>query len=86
MTSANEVWVWVEYCQGELGRVSLGLLGKARELCRQWGGGEVAALLAGSRSNQMVEGLINHGAGKVYLADVSFLTPFETDLFAGFVS
>ena len=84
--STNRVWVWAEYCQGELARVSLGLLGKARELCRQWGGGEVSAVLVGTDSQELAQELINHGADKVYLADESSLTPFEADLCAGFVS
>ncbi len=78
----RQVWVWTEQYQGKLTTVSLGLLGKAQELCQQLGGGEVAAVLVGADSTQLVTKLIEHGSDKVFLADDSSLTIFETELCA----
>jgi len=82
----GQVWVWTEQDKGEPARVSLGLLGKARELCQQSGGGEVAAILVGTDSRQMAEKLINHGADKVYLADGSPHLSFDTEICARFMT
>ncbi len=76
----NQVWVWAEHHQGELATVSLGLLAKAQELCQQLGGGEVAAVLVGTDSPQLVTELIEHGSDKIYLANDPSLSLFETEL------
>lgn len=76
----RQVWVWVTHYREELDKVSLGLLGKAHELCQQLGGGEVASVLVGADSQQMVAELIDYGSDKVYLAN-DFST-FETELCA----
>jgi len=85
MSSEHKVWVGAEYCQGELAKVSLGLLSKAHELCGQLGGGEVVAVLLGTAEQKVAQELIDHGADKAYLAENSSLTPFQTDLCADFV-
>lgn len=82
----SQVWVWTEQDKGEPARVSLGLLGKARQLCQQSGGGEVASVLAGTDSRPLAERLINHGADRVYLADGSPHLPFDTELCARFMA
>ena len=74
----NQVWVWAEHYQGKLAKVSLGLLGKARELCQQLGGGEVASVLVGAE--ELAAELIDHGSDKVYLANNPSLSLFETEL------
>ncbi len=76
----SQVWVWAEHYQEKLAKVSLGLLGKACELCQQLGGGEVASVLVRSDSQQMVAELIDHGSDKVYLASDTSLSPFDTEL------
>ena len=76
----SQVWVWAEHYQGELAKVSLGLLSKARELCQQLGGGEVASVLVGADSQQLAAELIDYGSDKVYLADTPSF--FETELCA----
>jgi len=74
----SQVWVWVEHHQQELAKVSLGLLGKARELCQQLGGGEVASVLVGAE--ELAAELIDHGSDKVYLANNPPFPLFETEL------
>lgn len=76
----SQVWVWAEHYHEELARVSLGLVGKAHELCQQLGGGQVASVLVGAGSQQMVAELVDHGSDKVYLANAPSL--FETELCA----
>jgi len=76
----SQVWVWAEHYQEKLAKVSLGLLGKAHELCLQLGGGEVASVLVGSDSQQVVAEIIDHGSDKVYLASDACLSPFDTEL------
>ena len=78
----KQVWVWAEHYQGELAKVSLGLLGRARELCQQLGGGEVASVLVGTDSQELVNKLLGHGSDRVYLASDSRLSLFETELCA----
>ncbi len=78
----SQVWVWSEHYRDEPAKVSLGLLGKAHELCQQLGGGEVSSVLVGADSEQLVDELINYGADKVYLVNDSPLSPFETELCA----
>lgn len=82
----TQVWVWAEHHGGELHSVCLGLLGKAHELCQQLGGGEVSSVLVGAQSEQLVTELIDHGSDKVYLADESILSPFDTELRAGIMT
>ena len=78
----SEVWVWAEHYQNELAKVSLGLLGKAHELCQQLGGGEVASVLIGADSQQLAAELIDYGSDKVYLVNDSSRLPFDTELCA----
>ena len=82
----SQVWVWAECHQGELAKVSLGLLSKAHELCQQSGGGEVAAVLAGTNSQQLAAELIDYGADKVYMADDPSLSLFDTERCAHLMS
>jgi len=78
----SRVWVWAEHHQEKPAKVSLGLLGKAHELCQQLGGGEVTSVLVGTDSQQLVAELIDHGSDKVYLASDPCLSPFEIELCA----
>jgi electron transfer flavoprotein alpha subunit len=80
----NQVWVWAEHYQGKLAAVSLGLLGKARELCEQGGGGEVASILVGG-SQQLASQLIDCGADKVYMAGSPSFSPFDMELCTHFI-
>jgi electron transfer flavoprotein alpha subunit len=82
----SQVWVWIEHHHDKLARVSLGLLGKARELCQQLNDAELASVLAGTDSKQLVAELIDHGSDKVYLASNPSFTPFQTDLCANLMT
>ena len=82
----HQVWVWAEHYRGQLAPVSLGLLGKAQELCQQLGGGQVASVLAGADSLELAEELIEYGCDKVYLADDAHFSYFETEICAHFMT
>lgn len=62
-----EIWVFAEQRGGELHKVSLELLGKAKELASK--GGRVTAVLPGHDVKAISRSLINHGADRVLLAD-----------------
>ena len=75
------VWVFAEQRDGNLVRVSLELLGKARELAAQLKQ-EVAALLLGNGVTGLARTLFEHGADKVYVADHAILESYRTDAYA----
>ncbi|MCP4690125.1 MAG: 4Fe-4S dicluster domain-containing protein, partial [Desulfobacterales bacterium] len=71
------VWVFAEQRDGELSRVSLELLGKARELAGTLDQ-EVSALLAGREVSGLAETLIKHGADTVHLTEHEALENYRT--------
>ena len=71
------IWVFSEQRNGELNRVSLELLGKARELGRTLNQ-EVVALLLGHQVEDLSTTLIQHGADKVFLVDHENLRDYRT--------
>jgi len=71
------IWVFAEQRGGALNKVSLELLGKARELAetlRQ----DVSALLLGHRVAYLSEKLMKYGADRVYLAENINLREYRT--------
>ncbi len=82
----REVWVWAEHHHGKLAPVSLGLLAKARELCRHLGEAEVGAVVAGSETKPLADDLIAHGAATVYLAVDPSLSLVDTERCARFMA
>jgi electron transfer flavoprotein alpha subunit/NAD-dependent dihydropyrimidine dehydrogenase PreA subunit len=75
------VWVFAEQREGNLIRVSLELLGKAKGLAAELKQ-EVSALLLGSGVSGLAKTLFEHGADKVYVADHSTLESYRTDAYA----
>ncbi|MCP4690291.1 MAG: electron transfer flavoprotein subunit alpha, partial [Desulfobacterales bacterium] len=71
------VWVFAEQRDGELSRVSLELLGKARELAGTLDQ-EISALLAGREVSGLAETLIKHGADTVHLTEHQALENYRT--------
>jgi len=66
-TDRKGVWVFAEQKNGSLNKVSLELLGKARELGDRLGQ-DVSALLLGDQVSGLSKKLINRGADNVFLA------------------
>lgn len=77
MKKNRQVWVFIEQEAGEIAPVSLELLGKARELADDLGGG-VCALLLGHDVSDLAETAIHYGAERVLLADHPELEPYRT--------
>lgn len=82
---AQAVWVVAELVRDRPKNVTLELLGKATELAGQLGG-EVAAVLLGSRLNGLVGDLAAHGADRVYVAESPALRHYDTETYARVLS
>jgi electron transfer flavoprotein alpha subunit/NAD-dependent dihydropyrimidine dehydrogenase PreA subunit len=72
------VWVFAEQRAGELTRVSLELLGKARDLAGTLGQ-PVVALLVGDRVSHLGETLIQYGADTVLLMEHPLLAAYRSE-------
>lgn len=77
----GEVWVFAEQEDGKLHDVGLELLSKGRELADRLGV-KLASCLLGSKVENLAPVLIAHGADKVYLADDSNLSHYQTTSYA----
>lgn len=71
------VWVFAEQREGRLSKVSLELLGKARELADTLGQ-DVSAVLLGHQVSKLSDTLIRYGAERVYLAQHKALKEYRT--------
>ena len=78
------VWVFAEQYTGELNRVSLELLGKARQLA-QLLDQEVSAVLIGHRVDGLAQTLIQHGADNVYLIEDMAFNAYQTQLYTAVI-
>jgi electron transfer flavoprotein alpha subunit len=66
----KKIWVYVEEVQGEISKVSLELLGKARELAVAYHDDvEIGAVLLTGEIGNLVEWLASYGANRVYAAE-----------------
>jgi electron transfer flavoprotein alpha subunit len=74
---SKNVFVFAEQRDGEIQKVALELVGKARELADALGQ-EVVAVLAGSGIEGKAQQLIAHGADKVVVADHPVLAEYST--------
>ncbi len=75
------VWVFAEQREGNLVRVSLELLGRARALAAELNQ-EVSAVLLGSGVSGLARTLFEHGADRVYVADHAGLETYRTNAYA----
>ena len=71
------IWVFAEQHEGELNRVSLELLGKARQLGQALNQ-EVSAILIGHQVEGFATTLIQHGADNVFLVEDNDLKDYQT--------
>lgn len=83
--SRKEVWVYGEQRAGRIAKVSLELLGKARELCQELGG-TVVSILIGSGVESLSSELSAHGADKTYVIDDPRLQYYQSEAYASIVS
>ncbi len=74
---SKNVYVFAEQRDGEIQKVAIELVGKARELADALGQ-EVVAVLPGSGIEAKAQVLIAHGADKVIIADYPMLADYST--------
>ena len=75
---SKDIFVFIEQRDGELQKVGIELLGKARELADALGQ-KVVAILLGSNIKSKAEVLIHYGANKVILVDNKILEEYVTE-------
>jgi electron transfer flavoprotein alpha subunit len=80
MKEHNGVWVFAEQRDGKLQKVSLELLGKAKEIAGKLGQ-NVTALLVGYEVKKLAGDLISHGADEVLIFDNELLKNYTTDAY-----
>lgn len=85
MSEYSGVLVFIEQREGALQRVSLELLGKARQLADEKGQ-KVIAALAGHNVSGLVEELYHYGADSVLLSDQEQLNLYTTDSYTKVLS
>jgi electron transfer flavoprotein alpha subunit len=78
--SGNEIWVFAEASDGRIARVSLELLGKAKQLSDVLNV-KVAAILLTDKDEFSKE-LISYGADKVYVLEDELLKDYDTNAYA----
>ena len=81
----NKVWVFVEQFNGVLAQPSLEVLGVARTLAGELGGG-VTALLMGSGVAGLAQEVIAHGADEVLVSDHDTLKDFRAEPYAALLA
>ena len=77
----NKIWVFVEQFNGALAQPSLEVLGVARRLAGELGGG-VTAVLMGHGVAALSGDIIAHGADEVLVADDATLADFRAEPYA----
>ncbi|HOM43837.1 MAG TPA: electron transfer flavoprotein subunit alpha/FixB family protein [Bacillota bacterium] len=83
----KKIWVFAEYVNCTLDRVTLELLTKAKELASGLKGEtEVAAVLIGSRIGSTCKTLAEYGAEKIYLAESDELSLYNPMLYAPIIT
>ena len=74
------VWVYLEHSGGELERVSLEILGKARELAHKLNT-DVTGIILGADVRKLADEGIQFGADRIVLAESPQLSEYTTDAF-----
>jgi electron transfer flavoprotein alpha subunit len=82
----GQIWIWAEHYDNKITNITLGLISRARELCQQLGGGEVASVLVGETSQQLATELIDYGCDKVYLPRDLSPSNFHTEHCTSFMT
>ena len=81
ISGARAFWVVAERTQGQLRPVTFELLGRGVEIVSELKS-ELCAFLFGKTSDDEVNGLVEHGADKVYVARHEALSAYSSDAYA----
>ena len=82
---ADKVWVYIDQNQGEASPASWEVVGAARELTGQLGGG-ITAVVFGSSAKGVAEQARHYGANQVFVCDDSTLDEFRAEPYASLLS
>lgn len=80
LTQYKGVWVFAEQQDGKLAKISLELLGKARDLADKLGE-KVACIVLGDSVKNLADDLIAYGADRVIVAEHPELKEYRTELY-----
>lgn len=80
LTQYKGIWVFAEQQDGKLAKISLELLGKARDLADKLGE-KVACILLGDQVKPLAQDLIAYGADRVLVAEHPELKEYRTELY-----
>ena len=87
MTEYKNIWVFAETEDGQLSRISLELLGAARQLANESDkDSKVAAVILGEDCQAVAKESFCYGADIAYIAESPFLKNYSTDGYAKVVS
>ncbi|MDI9571009.1 MAG: electron transfer flavoprotein subunit alpha [Pseudomonadota bacterium] len=81
LTAYSGVWVWVEQFRGEMGDISMEMLGQGRMLADRRGV-PLTACVMGHEVGHIVEKAISYGADRVFYADDPTLAVYRTAPYA----
>ena len=82
---ADKVWVYIDQNQGEASPASWEVVGAARELTGQLGGG-ITAVVFGASAKGVAEQATHYGANQVFVCDDSTLDEFRAEPYASLLS
>lgn len=82
---ADKVWVYIDQNKGEAIAASWEVMGAAREVADQLGGG-ITAVVAGSNVKGVAEQATHYGANQVYACEDSTLEEFRAEPYASLLS
>lgn len=84
-SESKGVWVYLEHSGGQLERVSLEVLGKAREIATKLNT-NVTAILLGEDIQKLATESIEYGADRILLAESPQLSSYTTDAFSNILT
>jgi len=82
---SNKVWVYIDQNKGDALPASWEVMGAAREIADQLGGG-ISAVIAGSDVQGITQQAMQYGADQVYVCADDTLDEFRAEPFASFLS
>ena len=85
MTKDKEIWVYAEQSDERVARVTLELLGKARELGEKLDA-RVCSVFVGSDVNNFTDELASYGSEKIYLIEDAELKYYQSEAYTANVS
>lgn len=83
---STDFWTWLHITEDKIDEADLALIGEARRLSKEAGGGTVTVVAVGKEKDDFLEQLGQYGADRVFLLESEHLSNYHGDLFAAFLS